>query len=68
MPYEQADLGAVLNQDLALLKHAQVGVRQPGLTHFVVPSEEIRIINMHHTLEGFLGGDPSALPGGAMTG
>ncbi len=68
IPFDQADLGAVLNQDLALLKHAQVGVRQPGLTHFTLSGEEIRIITMHRTLERFLGGDPAELPGGAMTG
>ncbi len=68
VPLDQADFGAVLNQDLALLKHAQVGVRQPGLTHFTLSGEEIRIITMHRTLERFLGGDPAELPGGAMTG
>jgi choline monooxygenase len=66
VPYEHADLGAVLNQDLALLGHAQVGIRQPGLTHLTLSNEEIRIINMHRTLERFLADDPATLPGGAM--
>lgn len=64
LPFEQADFGFVLNQDVALLANAQKGVHQPGFTHLNLSSEEIRIINVHHNLERYLGIEPSEMSGG----
>jgi phenylpropionate dioxygenase-like ring-hydroxylating dioxygenase large terminal subunit len=55
------DLGFVFNQDVAMLKTAQLGLRQPGLTHIVLSGEECRIVNMHRNLERQLGIEPSQL-------
>lgn len=66
MPIEQADLGYVFNQDLEVLKRAQVGVRQPGLGHLAVSSEEARLINTQRNLERYLGIEPSELLGGPV--
>ena len=64
VPFEQADFGLVLNQDVALLRNAQTGVRQPGFTHLNLSSEEVRIINMHRNLERYLDISPSEIDGG----
>jgi len=56
--------GTVLNQDLELLRNAQRGLQQPGLTHLALSSEECRIINMHRTLERYCGIEPSEMTGG----
>ena len=48
---------------LALASHhfarTQRGLHQPGLTHLTVsPTEECRLVNLHRTLEEFLGIGP----------
>ena len=58
MPFEQADFGFVLNQDVDVLRNAQTGVHQPGFTHVWLSGEECRIINMHRHLERYLGLEP----------
>ena len=55
------DLGFVFNQDAAMLRTAQLGLRQPGLRHIVLSGEECRIVNMHRNLERQLGIEPSEL-------
>jgi phenylpropionate dioxygenase-like ring-hydroxylating dioxygenase large terminal subunit len=64
VPLDQAHFGFVLDQDVELLKVIGIGVRQPGVTHFAVSSEEIRIITMQRNLELQLGIEPSELLGG----
>ena len=61
---DNADLGFVLNQDVAVLRTAQRGVHQPGFTHLSLSSEEARIINLHRNLERYIGIDPSEIQGG----
>jgi hypothetical protein len=61
------DFGTVLNQDVGLLRNAQRGLHQPGLTHLALSNEECRIINMHRNLERYLGIVPSEMSGGATT-
>lgn len=55
------DLGLVIGQDIEILRMAQRGLRQPGLTHLAVGSEECRIINLHRNLEKWLGIYPTQL-------
>jgi hypothetical protein len=57
----ETDLGLVMGQDCGLLRTAQRGLHQPGLTHLVIGSEECRIINFQRNLERFLGIEPSEL-------
>jgi choline monooxygenase len=52
-----ADFGFVLNADLSVLRTAQRGLHQPGLTHLVVSGEECRIVNMHRNLLRYVGPD-----------
>lgn len=66
IPIEEANLGLVLGADLKLLLRAQTGVRQPGLTHIAVSSEECRLINTHRNLERYLGVTPSEMSGGPV--
>jgi choline monooxygenase len=54
-------MGTVMDQDLGLLRTVQVGLKQPGLTHLAVGSEEPRIINLHRNLEKWLGVTPTDL-------
>lgn len=54
-------MGTVMGQDLALLRTAQLGLDQPGLSHLAVGSEEPRIINLHRNLEKWLRIEPSEL-------
>ena len=49
-----------------LLRNAQRGLRQPGLTHLSLSSEECRIINNHRTLERYCGISPSEMTGGPV--
>jgi hypothetical protein len=49
-----ADLGLVLNQDVANFARAQRGLHQPGFTHLTLSGEECRIINLHRNLDRFL--------------
>ena len=58
---DSADLNLVFNQDVDNLKRAQLGLHQPGLEHIVLSREEMRIINLHHQLEEFLGISPSEM-------
>lgn len=58
--------GNVINQDVELLRNAQRGLRQPGLTHLSLSSEECRIINNHRTLERYCGISPSEMTGGPV--
>ena len=64
LPYEEADLGLVLNQDLGILRHTQQGLEQRGFTHLCLSSEEARIINTHRNLERYLEIEPSEILGG----
>ena len=58
---EGASLGLVLDQDLSVLRTAQRGLHQPGLTHLTVSSEECRVLNLQRNLERYLGIEPSEL-------
>jgi phenylpropionate dioxygenase-like ring-hydroxylating dioxygenase large terminal subunit len=49
-----ADFGYVLNADVGVLKTAQRGLHQPGLTHLVVSEEECRLLNLHRALDRYL--------------
>jgi phenylpropionate dioxygenase-like ring-hydroxylating dioxygenase large terminal subunit len=64
MPMDQAGFGFVLNQDVEILKSAQRGIQQPGLTHISLSCEEARIINTHRNLERYIGIEPSEILGG----
>ncbi len=44
-------LGFVMNQDVGIMKTAQRGLHQPGLTHLTLSAEECRVINLHRNLE-----------------
>ena len=55
---DQADFGFVLNADMRIAPDVQRGLRQPGLTHLTLSSEECRIINTHRNLERYLGIGP----------
>ena len=48
----------VLDQDLSVLRTAQRGLHQPGLTHLTVSSEECRVLNLQRNLERYLGIEP----------
>jgi hypothetical protein len=51
--------GLVINQDVGNFARTQRGLHQPGLTHLTVsPTEECRLVNLHRTLEEFLGIGP----------
>jgi hypothetical protein len=51
--------GLVLNQDVGNFARTQRGLHQPGFTHLTVsPTEECRVVNLHRTLEEFLGIGP----------
>jgi len=58
---EDTEMGTVMSQDLGVLRTAQVGLRQPALTHLAVGAEECRIINLHRNLENWMGIEPSEL-------
>jgi choline monooxygenase len=58
---EGASMGLVLDQDLSVMRTAQRGLHQPGLTHLTVSSEECRVLNLQHNLERYLGIEPSEL-------
>jgi phenylpropionate dioxygenase-like ring-hydroxylating dioxygenase large terminal subunit len=63
-PDSQLPTGLVLNQDVANFARTQRGLRQPGLTHLTVsPTEECRVVNLHRTLEEYLGIVPSEMGG-----
>ncbi len=62
---DSADLNLVFNQDVENLKRAQLGLHQPALEHVVLSREEMRIINLHHQLEEFLGINPSEISEGS---
>jgi phenylpropionate dioxygenase-like ring-hydroxylating dioxygenase large terminal subunit len=55
------DIGPVFNQDVSVLKTAQRGLEQPGLTHITLSSEECRVVNLHRTLERYLDITPTEL-------
>ena len=55
---DQADFGFVLNADMRIAPDVQRGLRQPGLTHLTLSSEECRLINTHRNLERYLGIGP----------
>ena len=52
---ETRALGPVFHEDLAVAVSMQKGLRQPGLTHINLSSEEIRIINTHQVMQRYLG-------------
>lgn len=58
---EDTEMGTVMSQDLSVLRTAQLGLRQPGLSHIAVSAEECRIINLHRNLEDRLGIEPSEM-------
>jgi phenylpropionate dioxygenase-like ring-hydroxylating dioxygenase large terminal subunit len=49
------DLGVVMNQDVGIMKTAQRGLHQPGLTHLTLSEEECRVINLHRNLDEWVG-------------
>jgi phenylpropionate dioxygenase-like ring-hydroxylating dioxygenase large terminal subunit len=55
---EARALGTVFNQDLSVAVSMQKGLRQPGLTHINLSSEEIRVINAHRVLDRYLSDQP----------
>ena len=49
----------MINQDCDNFARTQRGLHQPGLTHLTVsPTEECRLVNLHRTLEEFMGIGP----------
>lgn len=51
--------GLVINQDIGNFARTQRGLHQPGFTHLTVsPTEECRVVNLHRTLEEYLGIGP----------
>jgi len=48
-------LGLVMGQDLGIMKTAQLGLHQPGLTELAISAEECRVINLHRNLEEWCG-------------
>ena len=48
-------LGLVMGQDINMMKTAQRGLHQPGLTHLAVSAEEARLLNLHRNLEEWCG-------------
>ena len=64
MPVDSASLNLVFDQDISNLRNAQLGLHQPGLDTLVLSKEEMRIINLHHNLEEYLGISPSEIRGG----
>jgi choline monooxygenase len=58
-PDADPPFGLVLNQDVGNFARTQRGLHQPGFTHLTVsPTEECRVVNLHRTLEGYLGIGP----------
>ena len=58
-PDAELPIGLVINQDCDNFARTQRGLHQPGLTHLTVsPTEECRIVNLHRTLEEYLGIGP----------
>ena len=58
-PDADPPFGLVLNQDVGNFARTQRGLHQPGFTHLTVsPTEECRVVNLHRTLEEFLGIGP----------
>jgi phenylpropionate dioxygenase-like ring-hydroxylating dioxygenase large terminal subunit len=49
------DFGFVMNQDVGIMKTAQRGLHQPGLTHLALSAEECRVINLHRNLDEWCG-------------
>jgi choline monooxygenase len=54
------DLGFVMNQDVSIMKTAQRGLHQPGLTHLALSAEECRVINLHRNLDEWCGANSEA--------
>lgn len=52
------DLGFVMNQDVSIMKTAQRGLHQPGLTHLALSAEECRVVNLHRNLDEWCGATP----------
>ncbi|MGH7822671.1 MAG: SRPBCC family protein [Candidatus Binatia bacterium] len=48
-------LGEVMDQDLAMLPKIQQGLRSRGLAELTLSTMEVRIANMHRTLDRYLG-------------
>jgi choline monooxygenase len=58
-PDADPPFGMVLNQDVGNFARTQRGLHQPGFTHLTVsPTEECRVVNLHRTLEEYLGIGP----------
>jgi choline monooxygenase len=58
-PDADPPFGLVLSQDVGNFARTQRGLHQPGFTHLTVsPTEECRVVNLHRTLEAFLGIGP----------
>ena len=58
-PEAEPPFGMVLNQDVGNFARTQRGLHQPGFTHLTVsPTEECRVVNLHRTLEEYLGIGP----------
>jgi phenylpropionate dioxygenase-like ring-hydroxylating dioxygenase large terminal subunit len=48
-------LGLVIGQDVAIMKTAQRGLHQPGITELAVAAEECRVVNLHRNLDEWCG-------------
>jgi choline monooxygenase len=48
--------GLVMDQDVGIMRTAQKGLHQPGLTHLTLSAEECRVINLHRNLDEWLAG------------
>lgn len=51
-----APLGFVMGQDIGIMRTAQLGLHQPGLTHLALSAEECRAINLHRNLDEWVTG------------
>lgn len=63
---DNASLNLVFDQDVENLKRAQLGLHQPSFENLVLSREEMRIINLHHHLEDYLGIAPSEISPGSL--
>ena len=44
-------LGFVMNEDIGIMRTAQLGLHQPSLKHLALSAEECRVINLHRNLD-----------------
>ncbi len=53
---DRTDFGFVMNQDVGIMRTAQLGLHQPGLKHITLSAEECRAINLHRNLDEWVTG------------